>query len=146
MSQIRGEVITLLPITVAATGTATQIFQWGAGPMDYADFYLNVTTASGPTTLDVYLQTSYNAGLNWVDFLHFNTVTTTTPIIYSAQWARKATTVSSVAAVIPTGDANLNAAKVISGPLVDSQLRIKYVVAATTSYTFQVFAIDDRDV
>lgn len=146
MSQIRGAVINLTPVTTAGTGTGTQIFQWGSGPFDNANFFLNVTTATGMTTLDVYIQTSWNSGTTWTDFLHFGQVGASASSIQVAQWARKAQPVSSITATIATGDANLAASKVVGGPVVDSQLRVKWVIAATTSYTFQVFAIADRDV
>jgi hypothetical protein len=144
MADIKGAMITLLPSTVATTGTGTQVFSWGSGSFDTASLYVNVTTSSGPQTLDVYVQTSWNQGANWADFIHFGQVQTTSSSLQVAQWSRKATSNSATAAVIATGDANLAAGKVVNGPVWDNYMRVKYIVAGT-SYTFSVFAAADRD-
>ena len=145
MSQIRGAAITLAS-TTAGTGTGTSsVVIWQGAAMDAANFYLNVSTATGVTTADIYLQTSYNAGSTWQDFVHFTQVTTTTQV-QVAQWSRKVTSPNSSGATITTGDAVLAAAKVVNGPICDNYFRVKWVIAATTSYGFQVVAIADRDI
>jgi hypothetical protein len=40
----------------------------GMGSPDAANFILNVSASSSPTTLDVYLQTSTDGGTTWYDF------------------------------------------------------------------------------
>jgi len=145
MSGIRGQVQVFIPAAAYTTsGTSgVQIIQ--AGAWDAATFFLNCSTNSGGTTLDVYLQTSPNTGTTWYDFGRFAQITTAASTIQALQWARRATDATNATGVIVTGDAALAQSKVINGPIADDYFRVKYVMSATTSYTFQVFGIGDRD-
>lgn len=142
MALARGQVTTLLASAVQAA-SSNQVFSW-ASP-DKATFILNVTASSSPTTMDVYIQTSPDSGTTWYDFVHFTQVGAVATSIQAAQWCRIASAANNDTSVIVTGDAALAAAKVINGPVVDSRMRVKFVIVGT-SYTFSVLAITDRDV
>ena len=114
------------------------------GAADAATFILNVTASNTPTTLDVYLQTSPDAGTTWYDFAHFTQVGAVATSIQAAQWCRFASAGNNDTSVIVTGDAALAAAKVLNTPIVDTVCRVKWVIAGT-SYTFSVVAILDRN-
>jgi hypothetical protein len=115
----------------------------GMGSPDAANFILNVSASSSPTTLDVYLQTSTDSGTTWYDFGHFTQVGAVSTSIQALQWSRRANDATNATAVIVTRDAALAAAKVINGPIVDSAFRVKWVIAGT-SYTFSLLAILDK--
>jgi hypothetical protein len=115
----------------------------GMGAPDAATFFLKVTASSSPTTLDVYLQTSTDAGTTWYDFGHFTQVGAVSTSIQALQWSRRANSATNATAVIVTGDAALAAATVINGPIVDSAFRVKWAISGT-SYTFSVVAILDK--
>jgi hypothetical protein len=117
----------------------------GKGSSDAAIFFLNVTASSAPTTLDVYLQTSPDAGTIWFDFARFAQVGAVSTSIQALQWSRRNSDGTQGTQVIVTGDAALAASKVINGPIVDSFFRAKWVIAGT-SYTFSLTAILDLDV
>jgi predicted solute-binding protein len=144
MAQFRGQVTTLLASAVqSASGTkAITGTSWNAP--DKATILLNVSASSSPTTLDLYLQTSTDAGTTWYDVAHFTQVGAVATSIQAAQWCRIAPAANNDTSVIVTGDAALAAAKVVNGPVADNWMRLKWVLAGT-SYTFAVLAILDRD-
>ena len=143
-SVFRGQVITFSASSAkAASGNSGNIVLTRS--MDSAQFILNVTASSSPTTLDVYLQHSPNAGTTWYDFGHFTQVGAVSTSIQSLTWARRsAVNITAKQAVVVTGDAALGAAIVIDGPIVDNYVRAKWVISGT-SYTFSLIAIVDSD-
>ena len=142
MSQVRGQVVTISASSAKTTSSNSGTIVLPSP--DQATFILNVTASSSPTTLDVYLQTSPNAGTTWYDIAHFTQVGAVATAIQALQWCRFATAANNDTSVIVTGDAALAAAKVINGPIVDSYFRAKWTVAGT-SYTFSLVAICDRN-
>lgn len=146
MSVVRGSVVTLSASGVKSQSNNSGIinFASGIGSPDAATFILNVTASSSPTTLDVYLQHSTDAGTTWYDFGHFTQVGAVSTSIQALQWSRRATTATNGTAVIVTGNAALAAGTAINGPIVDGFLRVRWVIAGT-SYTFAVLAIVDKD-
>lgn len=91
---------------------------------------LNVTASVGPTTLNVYLQSSVD-GTNWDDFISFTQVGAVSTSRQIAQWDRDAVSASAVHAA---SDGALTAGTVINGPQGD-QWRVKWTLVGT-SYTF----------
>ena len=148
MSKIRGNVQTLVASGAQAasgnSGPLNLAQLCGPGP-DSAVFILWLTASSAPTTLDVYLQSSTDAGTTWWDFAHFaqlGAVSTGKQVI---TWSRKAQgAVTANLNQIAGGDATIAAGVVINGPIVDNYFRVKWVIAGT-SYTFSVLAILDVD-
>lgn len=141
MAQTRGEVITI-SASSAKTTSSTAAFQ--LFDPDSAVFYLVVTASSSPTTLDMYLQHSLDAGSTWTDFAHFTQVGAVSTSYQALQWTRKQTDGTGGTNVIVTGDAALAATKVINGPIASNYLRAKWVIAGT-SYTFSLKVVMDRD-
>ena len=143
-SVYRGQVVTISASSVkAASGNSGTVIIGRS--MDAAQFILNVTASSGPTTLDVYLQHSPNSGTTWFDFAHYAQVGAVSTSIQSLTWNRRTTpTIAATQAVVVTGDAALAAGVVINAPIVDAQFRAKWVLVGT-SYTFSLIAITDSD-
>lgn len=105
---------------------------------------LAVTVAeSGIGTLDVYIQTSYDGGNTYVDFIHFPQVTTGTGV-WTAAWSSQSSQLGS-GEVIATGDAVLAAGRAIFGPINPTFCKVKWVVVAGTgSYNFSVRLIMNK--
>lgn len=143
MANIRGQVVTISAISVkSATGNSGVIQPFQA---DAAQFILNVTASSSPTTLDVYLQSSPNAGTTWYDFAHFAQVGAVSTSIQSITWSRRtAPNITATQAVVVTGTAALAAGVVINAPIVDDYFRAAWVISGT-SYTFSLIAVTDAD-
>lgn len=147
MPAFRGAVQTLVASAAqsSSSNAVVQLCQPGGGGPDGGLFLLNVTASSSPTTLDVYLQTSPDAGTTWWDFGHFTQVGAVSTSKQALTWARRSQAlVTTATAVVATGDAALAAAVVINGPIVDGWVRVKWVISGT-SYTFSVVGIFDRD-
>ena len=143
MAQVRGQVVTISASSAKTTSGNSGVVQLPFP--DQATFILNVTASSSPTTLDVYLQTSPDAGTTWYDFAHYTQVGAVSTSIQAVQWCRFASAATNDTQVIATGDAALAAAKVVQGPIVDAYFRAKWVIAGT-SYTFSMLAICDRTI
>lgn len=143
-SVYRGQVVTISASSAkAASGNSGSIVIGRS--MDAAQFILNVTASSSPTTLDVYLQQSPNSGTTWYDFAHFAQVGAVSTSIQALTWSRRtAPNITATQAVVVTGDAALAAGVVINAPIVDAQFRAKWVITGT-SYTFSLIAITDSD-
>lgn len=142
-SVYRGKVTTITASSAkAASGNAPVTFGRSA---DSAQFILNVTASSAPTTLDVYLQHSPDGGTTWYDFAHFAQVGAVATNIQALTWQRRSSVnITATQAVVVTGDAALAAGVVIDAPIVDSQFRAKWVLVGT-SYTFSLIAVTDSD-
>lgn len=147
MPSIRGNIVTISASSVKSSSSTSGTLNLGSlcgGGVDAAQFILNVTASSSPTTLDVYLQHSPDAGTTWYDFGHFTQVGAVSTSIQALLWTRRDNDGTGGTGVIVTGDAALAAAKVLNGPIADNYFRAKWVVAGT-SYTFSLIAILDRD-
>ena len=146
MSSLRGGLFTLsASSTKSASGNTGVLNLGGLAPIDAAQFILNVTNSSAPTTLDVYLQWSSDAGTTWWDFAHFAQVGAVSTNKQALTWSRRtAPNITPNQAVVATGDAALAAGVVINGPIVDDYIRAKWVIAGT-SYTFSLLGVYDRD-
>lgn len=142
MAAVRGQVV---PITASSVKSASGNSGVVRIPNpDSAVFYLIVTASSAPTSLDVYLQHSLDAGATWIDFAHFTQVGVATTAFQALQWTRKQTDGTAGTDVIGAGDGVLAAAKVINGPIIANYFRAKWVITGT-SYTFSMSAVIDRD-
>jgi hypothetical protein len=148
MSAVRGNVTTIVASAAQSASGNSGVLNLPSllgGAADGIQFILNVTASSAPTTLDVYLQHSPNAGANWYDFGHFAQVGAVSSNTQALSWTRRMMAlVSANTGVVATGDAALAAGVVINGPIVDSYFRAKWVIAGT-SYTFSLVAVQDRD-
>lgn len=147
MPSYRGAAQTLVAsATKSASGNSglINLGALGGGGVDGAQFLLNVTASSSPTTLDVYLQHSPDSGTTFYDFGHFTQVGAVATSIQSLLWTRRDNDGTGGTGVIVTGDAALAAAKVLAGPICDAFFRVKWVLAGT-SYTFSLIAILDKD-
>jgi hypothetical protein len=147
MPSVRGNVQTLAAAAARTTSGNTGALNLSTlcgGEPDACQFILNVTASSAPTTLDVYLQWSPDAGTTFYDFGHFTQVGAVSTSIQSLLWTRRDNDGTGGTGVIVTGDAALAAAKVLNGPIATSSFRAKWVIAGT-SYTFSLIACLDRD-
>jgi hypothetical protein len=146
MAVYRGLVQTLVASAARTTSGNSGVLNLGGpgGVPDAGTFILNVTASSVPTTLDVYLQHSPDAGVTFYDFGHFAQVLAVSTNIQALIWSRRSTDGTQGVNVIANGDAALAPSKVIAAPIRDAQFRVKWVIVGT-SYTFQVLAILDRD-
>jgi hypothetical protein len=141
----RGGTLTITASSAKTTSGNSGVVQFPEGAPDAVQFILNVTASSTPTTLDIYLQHSPNAGTTWYDFAHFAQVGAVSTSIQALTWSRRTgPTIAATQAVVVTGDAALAAGVVINGPIVDNYFRAKWVVAGT-SYTFSLTGIYDKD-
>jgi hypothetical protein len=132
-------IVFVAPATVtpaAATYTTTPVTNL-AGMM-YVVMETIFTRASGGTTLDAYLQTSFDGGTTWVDIMNHSYATTS---------LSKMSSVScfpffAASAYVPLapGDGALSANTSVQGLLGD-RLRLKYVVVGTYTGTFSASAI-----
>lgn len=144
MSVIRGGLITISASSPKVTPGNTASVQFPGSP-ESVQFILNVTAASSPTTLDVYLQHSLDAGTTWYDFGHFAQVGAVSTSTQSLSWTRRSAALNVAnTAVTATGNAALAAGTVINGPVCDQYVRARWVIAGI-SYTFSLVAIYDRD-
>lgn len=146
MASVRGALTTLLASAAKTTSGTSANLNFGAlsgQAPGRALFVLNATTVSGTNpTLDVYLQ--WTDGTLWYDFLHFTQATTTG--LQSGSWTRYNADGGAANNVVTMGDAVLAAGKAIYGPIVDSSIRVKWVVGGTTpSFTFSLVAVTDTD-
>lgn len=64
-------------ITTALTGAASGIYRTSGGPIMNAALQAAFTYGSGGTSATVYVQTSFDNGVNWVDVACFAFATTT---------------------------------------------------------------------
>jgi|ERR1700730_61495 hypothetical protein len=74
MPAVRGNIQTLAASAARTTSGNTGAINLSTlcgGEPDAAQFILNVTASSAPTTLDVYLQWSLDQGATFYDFGHF---------------------------------------------------------------------------
>src|SRR5579859_587478 len=140
MSDQPGVTQTLLTATAVVASGNSGAVALTLSP-DEMTLVLDVTTAeTGVGTLDVYLQTSHDGGTTWTDFAHFTQVTTAA-VRRVAGWSVSSAN-NAAGADTTTGDAVLAAGKIINGPIVSAQVRVKYVIGVGTgSYTFVVRAI-----
>lgn len=143
MANLRGQLVTISASSAKTTsGNSGVIKSFRA---DAAQFILNVTASSTPTTLDIYLQHSTDGGTTWFDFAHFAQVGAVATNIQALTWSRRTTpNITATQAVVATGDAALAAGVVINGPIFDNVFRAKWVIVGT-SYTFSLIACTDAD-
>lgn len=143
MAKERGAVVVISASSAKTTSGNSGVIT--VPSMDAAQFILNVTASSSPTTLDVYLQHSPNGGSTYYDFGHFTQVGAVSTNIQSLVWRRRPSNVNTASqAVTVTGDAALAAGVVLNGPIADNYFRAKWVIAGT-SYTFSLTAVYDSD-
>jgi hypothetical protein len=119
--------------TTTAGGTAIT----GISLFTEVVFQVNVTAQSGTTpTLDLYIQTSYDGGLNWVDIAAATQITTVTGITILSHNPDGGTASPSFIATDGTKTGGTN--KVVGW---GDRLRLKWKIGGTTpSYTFSASA------
>jgi hypothetical protein len=129
-------IVFIAPATVtqaAATYTTTPVL-YLAGMM-YVAFETIFTRASGGTTLDAYLQTSFDGGTTWVDIANHSYVTTGASKISACNGY-----IAPASQGFAPGDGALAANTIIQGALGD-RLRLKYVVVGNYVGTFSASAL-----
>jgi hypothetical protein len=122
----------LLPstaITVAGTFTGSP-FQIRQGPNTQGEAMavaaqMTFTWGSGGTSVDVYLQTSFDGGSTWVDAAHFAQL-----LVASAKAVAAVSSTTSMTVPAAATDAALAVNTVVPG-MVGEWWRIKYVVVGT---------------
>lgn len=133
-------VVFVAPGTVTPTAqTITTTPVIGLAGMMYVAFETIFTRASGGTTLDVYLQTSFDGGTTWVDIIQHSYATTSASKV-SAVSGYSGTALTNAPVPVVPGDAALAANTSVPGLLGD-RLRIKYVIVGTYVGTFSASAI-----
>lgn len=80
--------------------------------------------AAGGGTADVYIQTSLDGGVTWIDIMNFHFTTATATKVSAVVLS------TALAAAVTPGDGALASDTILSG-LLGSQLRCKYVSAGT---------------
>jgi hypothetical protein len=83
-----------------------------------------VVYGSGGTTIDVYVQTSLDGGVTWIDIMNFHFMTST------ANKVSKVSSYAALAAGITPGDAALASNTILDG-LIGDRVRVKYVTVGT---------------
>jgi hypothetical protein len=121
----RFAVLTLTTITTAVTGVTTNGGPWGdLTDIVVATFQATFTYGSGGTTAKFWLQTSFDAGVTWVDVANFAFTTSTARTIHSVRSA------TAVAANYVATDGTL-ADNTIKDGLLGDRLRVKYTTTGT---------------
>lgn len=131
------KVLNPLTITAAVGATATTPVT-NLGGMKYVAVECNFVYGSGGTTADVYIQTSLDGGLTWIDIMEF---------AFTTSSLRKVNSVSIAPAVVTNfppvtaSDGALTANTSLQGILGD-RLRAKYVTTGTYagSTTLAIYA------
>ena len=134
-----GNSIVLLPATaISSTATATSVVGFGQYKNLYAVLNLTAVPTGGTPTLDVYIQSSADAGVTWRDIAH--TQFTATAV---ARYVPISGEAAGSTSVLAASDGQLAGETVVQGPWGD-RLRVKYVFAAggsSGSYTFSVSGV-----
>lgn len=138
MASRDGVQFTLLASTAVSSSSAGTAV---TGLLGLTDIYCQVNCSAVPTggtpTLDVYLQTSADAGTTWRDIAHKQFTTSTLKVFWQVAGDAAGATAS-----LAASDAALAGDTVVQGPWGD-RLRIKYAFAAggsSGSYTLAVNA------
>lgn len=133
----RFALLTLTTITTAVTGVVTN----GGPIVDLTDiivasFQITFTYGSGGTTAKFWVQTSFDAGVSWVDIANFALTTSSLRAVSSVR------TGTAVAANYTATDGTL-ADNTIKDGLLGDQLRVKYTTTGTYagSTTVQIDAV-----
>lgn len=117
--------LTLFNATVpAAVSGATTTPITGLGRATSLTLQCNLTYGSGGTSIDVYVQTSFDAGTSWVDIAEFSMTT--------ANYRKGYNLTSDVAVTTVTAftDGTLTANTSVNG-FIGDQVRLKYSVVGT---------------
>jgi len=128
--------VSLLPaltITTALSATGAPAFKFVQTPPRDVAVQANFVYGSGGTTVDAYLQTTFDNGLTWCDIANFHFTTSS---------AREAINLSSLTPVTTQHactDGSMTANTAADG-LLGSQLRVKY--ASTGTYAGTSLQID----
>jgi hypothetical protein len=116
-------------ITAAGAGQVGPVYRIRGGPgsaqlPDVIFFQANFTYGSGGTSVDVYVQTSFDGELTWCDVVHFAQMTTS-----NARYICSVQSAAGVALATPT-DGTLAVATMNAG-VFDRKWRVKYSVVGT---------------
>lgn len=119
--------LTLLNATVpAAVSGATTTPITGLARCQSLVLQCNLTYGSGGTSIDVYVQTSFDAGNTWVDIAEFSMATANYRKLYNLS------SLTSVTTAYTATDGSLSANTSKDGLLGD-QVRLKYTIVGTYS-------------
>ncbi len=114
---------TLTNPSAAATGVGARL-----SGMNYVAAEAQFVYVAGGGTVDVYIQTTLDGGLTWIDIMNFHFTTATLSKVSACT-----TAIAPAAQAFAPGEAALTANTIIQGVL-GSRLRCK-VVSAGTAYT-----------
>lgn len=115
-------------VTAGFSSTSVGTVYVPKGGVDiFATFYCVMVPSGGTPTLDMYLQTSADQGVNWTDIAHYQFTTQTGTYFVQIRGDR-----AGAQSVWTQSDAALAGNRSIQGPWGD-RLRVKYVVAMSTA-------------
>lgn len=104
---------------------------------EYLAVQATLTVASGGGTIDVYVQTSLDGGVTWIDIMNFHFTTSTATKVSAV------VTTTALAAAVTPSDGSLASGTILSG-LLGGYLRAKYTSGGTAygaGTTLQVDAV-----
>ena len=110
--------------TTAVSIVAGPITVIGMAPAKYLGVQANFVYGSGGTTVDAYVQTSFDGGVTWTDIMNFNFTTS------SARKFSAVVMTTALAAATAATDGSLASNTILSGLLGD-QFRVKYKSTGT---------------
>jgi hypothetical protein len=120
------------PITVAGTylGQAFQFRETAGQALLPAHLHVQelFTYGSGGTSVDVWVQTSLDAGTNWSDVIHFAQL-----LLANARFVAAASSVPAAAPVLPTD--GTSAVNTVVVGVFGQWWRVKYIVVGTYAAT-----------
>lgn len=119
--------LTTTSLTTAVTGVTTTPIT-GLDGMNYVAVEFKFVYGSGGTNLTMYVQTSFDEGVTWVDIMCCQVLTTTATKAFAVQTSVALTANTSLT------DGSLSANSILNGVLGD-RLRLKYTSTGTYAAT-----------
>lgn len=130
---ISGQLISMTATDIGTAGTFTTTPVTQISGMSYMAVQAALTMGLGGTSCSVYVQTSLDGGVTWIDIASFAFATTTATKVSAVN------TQTALAANITPTDGTLTPNTIVNGLLGD-RLRVKYVVVGT--YTGATIDVD----
>jgi hypothetical protein len=122
-------------LTDTSPASATSATSAGyAGGLQYFDTLTIISTLQGGTggNLSVYLQTTFDDGVTWFDFAHYQTISAGASAATNIWHVHRSTAVTA-ATTIGSGTSPALAVNTINGGAFGDRIRVLYVAGAGTS-------------